>query len=133
MQKDTGVVKIQSAKTGTQKLLVNARVVMFLSRGTLHIVKVNKIFSEYLFGIPLRNVLLRKWLKMNYIIRFFFMIVVPFNVKFANTLTNKVVRKSVELFRCLTVHWQLYCQALISLIAAFLAVGNVLRMDTFFH
>lgn len=40
------MVKIQSAKTGTQKLLVNARMVISLSRGTLHIVKVNKIFKD---------------------------------------------------------------------------------------
>lgn len=46
VQRDTGVVKIQSAKTGTQKLLANARMVTSLSKGTLHIVKVNKIFKD---------------------------------------------------------------------------------------
>lgn len=45
VQRDTDVVKIQSAKTGTQKLLVNARMVISLSKGTLRIVKVNKIFK----------------------------------------------------------------------------------------
>lgn len=46
VQRDTDVVKIQSAKTGTQKLLVNARTVISLSKGTLRIVKVNKIFKD---------------------------------------------------------------------------------------
>lgn len=45
VQRDTDVVKIQSAKTGTQKLLANARMVISLSKGTLRIVKVNKIFK----------------------------------------------------------------------------------------
>lgn len=46
VQRDTDVVKTQSAKTGTQKLLVNARMVISLSKGTLRIVKVNKIFKD---------------------------------------------------------------------------------------
>lgn len=40
------MVKIQSAKTGTQKLLVSARMAISLSKGTLHTVKVNKIFKN---------------------------------------------------------------------------------------
>jgi len=48
VQKDTDVVKIRSAKTGTQRLLVNARMVISLSRGTPHIVKVKKILK----GLP---------------------------------------------------------------------------------
>lgn len=40
------MVKIQSARTGTQKLLVNARTGISLSKGTLHIVKVNKISKD---------------------------------------------------------------------------------------
>lgn len=40
------MVKIQSAKTGTQELLASARMAISLSKGTLHIVKVNKIVKD---------------------------------------------------------------------------------------
>jgi len=46
VQRGTNVVKIQSAKTGTLKLLVNARTVISLSKETLRIVKVNKIVKD---------------------------------------------------------------------------------------
>lgn len=46
MRKDLNVVKIQSAKTGIQKLLASARMVISLSRGTPPTVKVSKLFNE---------------------------------------------------------------------------------------
>lgn len=61
MQRDTDVGKIQSARTGTQKLPVSARADICLSRGTLHIVKVNKILQE-LFPEQLSQ---KTWCVMN--------------------------------------------------------------------
>lgn len=46
MHKDTDVVKTQNAETGTQELLVNAKVVMSLSKGILPTVKVNNVFCK---------------------------------------------------------------------------------------
>lgn len=46
VHRGTNVVKIQSAETGTHGLLVNAKVVMSLSKGTLPIVKVNNMLLK---------------------------------------------------------------------------------------
>ncbi|KAJ6667132.1 hypothetical protein lerEdw1_017110 [Lerista edwardsae] len=46
VHKDTDVVKTQNAETGTQELLVNAKVVMSLSKGILPTVKVNNVFCK---------------------------------------------------------------------------------------
>lgn len=46
VHKDISVVKTQSAGTGTQELLVNARAVMSLSKEIQLIVKVNNLLSK---------------------------------------------------------------------------------------
>lgn len=61
VQRDTDAVKIQSAKTGTPKLLVNARMVICLSRGTRRIVKVNTYSKTCSLNLR-RNVAWNKWL-----------------------------------------------------------------------
>lgn len=60
-QRDTDAVKIQSAKTGTPKLLVNARMVTCLSRGTRRIVKVNQYSKTRSLNLR-RNIAWNKWL-----------------------------------------------------------------------
>lgn len=46
VHKDTDVVKTQNAETGTREQLVNAEVVISLSKGILPTVKVNNLFHK---------------------------------------------------------------------------------------